>query len=398
MATKRRLVTAQVWKSAPTDERGDLGIIKSVSSSPEVLAPDVVAKMLEKAGLDVPSDRDRVLLWTVSTEVKDRERDCLMQRGWKLKHYRNNPVVMWGHNYSSPPIGRSLDTFVDDGGKSGAFRLRMAKQFTEAQDNDFGHMIYRLSLKGYLRAASVGFYPIDSTEMKNEKGEPDGFRFNKSELLESSVVPIPCNPEALQGAKSLDGIDLAPYIPWAEKILDSRDEYAVSEKTIERIRIVAGAAKALFVIDEGDPEMARVKTDEENAEKKTEPTDAEKKAAEEKAALEVKAKADEAEAEAKAKKDAEAEGSKGGETVAPASTLSLGAVKVEVGAEAKQSDIASAAKFLTSLLPTKTKTETESTKTVETESDNDDGGIDISTDTLFGIIGDVFGASASKQE
>lgn len=68
-----------------------------------------------------------------------------------------------------------------------------------------------------MRAVSVGFVPKKWT--RNEERAGYAVDFVEQELLEYSAVPVPANPEALLEAKSA-GIDVAPMVEWAEKVLD----------------------------------------------------------------------------------------------------------------------------------------------------------------------------------
>src|SRR5262249_37675111 len=62
--------------------------------------------------------------------------------------------------------------------------------------------IRKLINAGILRAVSVGFHPLD-TEPLNPKDPWGGVRFKQQELVETSVVSVPANPNALAIAKSL---------------------------------------------------------------------------------------------------------------------------------------------------------------------------------------------------
>ena len=47
----------------------------------------------------------------ISTEVKDRAGEIVRQDGWDLNNYKNNPIVLWGHDYYNLPIGICTDTY-----------------------------------------------------------------------------------------------------------------------------------------------------------------------------------------------------------------------------------------------------------------------------------------------
>jgi hypothetical protein len=58
----------------------------------------------------------------------------------------------------------------------------------------------RLIDAGILRAVSVGFIPV---EMEDREGSKYGTRFIKQDLVETSLVSVPANPNALAVAKGL---------------------------------------------------------------------------------------------------------------------------------------------------------------------------------------------------
>jgi len=147
--------------------------------------------------------------FVISTPALDRDNDVIDQSGWDLDHYQRNPVVLWAHDYSKPPIGKSVKVWVK--GK----KLLSRDRFTPQEINPFGHMVYQMIKGGFLNATSVGFRPRKYV-YNDEHG---GYDFAEQELMEHSVVPVPSNPEALMAA-SAQGIDLAPMKEWAEKILD----------------------------------------------------------------------------------------------------------------------------------------------------------------------------------
>ena len=204
------LVDAKTWKGLGDDARATTGMVKAHASRP---------KAVKESG----DETERLLSWIVSTEGRDRDGDRVMQAGWDLDNFRNNPVVMFAHDYGTLPIGRALETEVVE--VDGGSVLRMVKQFTPRDLNPMGFMVFQLARDKYLGTASVGFIPrkaVPDPELAEEdRGMFGGFLMEDQELLESSVVPIPSNPGALIEARSMGGIDTTPYIPWAEKILDA---------------------------------------------------------------------------------------------------------------------------------------------------------------------------------
>jgi HK97 family phage prohead protease len=179
--------------------------------------------------------------FVISTASVDREGDVIAVGGWELDRYKENPVVLWAHDYHTPPIGKALDVSVKDG------VLVATDRFTPEDINPFGAMIYRMVKGGYLKATSVGFKPIEWTYNEDHRG----YDFLRSELLEHSVVPVPANPEALVMA-SAAGIDLRPMREWVARFLDhdqSVEKYAlvprsVAEATWKNLSSVGAAPSA----------------------------------------------------------------------------------------------------------------------------------------------------------
>lgn len=152
--------------------------------------------------------------WIVaSTPTPDRDRDRVMPMGAQLANFERNPVVMFGHNYFEPwaLIGRAADMQLDASG------LRFRPELREpANESDPMHIIRALWDQNLLRAASIGFNPIESRE--NELGGRD---FTKWELLEISLVPVPANQEAIRMAvKALSAKDAADNPPPTEPNTD----------------------------------------------------------------------------------------------------------------------------------------------------------------------------------
>jgi HK97 family phage prohead protease len=110
----------------------------------------------------------------------------LVLDGMSTVNYSKNPVVLWAHERSSIPIGRTLKIAKDGS------TLRADFEFLEG--DDFAGRVKNAWDRDFLRAASVGWWPIKSepTEM--------GWVDLESDLLEWSIVPIPADPDALREA------------------------------------------------------------------------------------------------------------------------------------------------------------------------------------------------------
>ena len=170
---------------------------------------------------------DRTLRFCFSDGSVDRAGDQIEVDGWDLDSFEKNPVALWAHDSSSPPIGRAAEVGVV--GK----RLMGDIEFAKVEDYPFADTIYRLCKGKFINAVSVGFLPID-WQWSTDKERPFGIDFQKQELLEITVCPVPCNANALAEARS-KGIDTGPLRAWAEKVLDHGDSILIPRTTLENI-------------------------------------------------------------------------------------------------------------------------------------------------------------------
>lgn len=129
----------------------------------------------------------------ISTEDLDRQGEIVKQEGIDFGNYMQNPVVLWGHDYYSLPIGVTESIEKRDG-------KTIAKgRFAPEEANPFAQQVRRMYEAGMVRTTSVGIIPQESAEGV----------ITRCELLEYSFVPVPANPYALslRQVKEL-GLDL----------------------------------------------------------------------------------------------------------------------------------------------------------------------------------------------
>ena len=141
------------------------------------------------------------LVFVASTGEVDRHGDTVAPEGWRLDAYRDNPVVLWAHDYGEPAIGRAEAVWSD----GRALRARL-----EFAPTEFAGQVERLYRQGYQRGVSVGFRPLRFEERRDPvNGAFLGIRFLEQELLEISAVPVPANGGALLAKETL-GSTAAP--------------------------------------------------------------------------------------------------------------------------------------------------------------------------------------------
>lgn len=163
----------------------------------------------------VISKEARTIDFVISTSAIDRDTDIIDPNGWKLDHYLRNPVVLWAHDSSCPPVGKSIRTVVEGG------KLISTCKFAPKEISEFADMIFQMYLEGYMNAVSVGFRALEYSYAE-EDTRPWGMNFIRQELMEYSCVPVPSNPEALVDAKNA-GVDTSLLKTWAKHVLEESD-------------------------------------------------------------------------------------------------------------------------------------------------------------------------------
>ena len=185
----------------------------------------------------------RTKRFVFSDATIDHAGDSIDPKGWDLGIFRSNPVALFAHDSSAPPIGRASNVGVEKGQLVGDI------EFASADVYEFADTIYRLVDGGFMKAVSVGFKPKEWA-FTNDKARPYGIDFKKQTLLEISICPVPCNPNALSEARSM-GMDTSPLREWAEKVLDSGDMVFLPRKELEMLRKQSGAIERRYYLQVG---------------------------------------------------------------------------------------------------------------------------------------------------
>ena len=132
---------------------------------------------------------------SASTNAMDRAGDVIEPGAWTkggLDNYKNNPILLFNHNYDRP-IGRAKELNVSEDGLD--ITARISKSAGEIKD---------LIKDGVLGAFSVGFKVKDADYIS----ETDGYKIKDAELFEVSVVSVPCNQNAVFSvSKSFDTME-----------------------------------------------------------------------------------------------------------------------------------------------------------------------------------------------
>lgn len=128
-------------------------------------------------------DEDNYII-VASSNVIDRDNEIIEPTAFSNlgSYLRKNPVILFGHNYQIPPVGKAKNGKITKDG------LILEIEFAKT---DFGKEVKYLYDNGFMNSFSVGFIPR-SYEPNNE----GIMTYTDVELLEVSAVPVPANASA----------------------------------------------------------------------------------------------------------------------------------------------------------------------------------------------------------
>lgn len=185
-----------------TKQNNTIGM-SDLSSAP---SRERIEQMVAERGM--PWDEkyaERVIPWWASDERVDRQGDIVLQN-WKFDDYQNNPLMLYAHRWDDPPIGTVLNWEVMPrtsrvyNGRS----LRLMPLFATKDQYEWADTIFRLAKARFLRTGSVGFYSDNIIQVRdpNERMRMGlgnmGVIYDKNNLIEWTVAPVPANQGALQ--------------------------------------------------------------------------------------------------------------------------------------------------------------------------------------------------------
>ncbi len=154
--------------------------------------------------------------YVASDESLDCYREIIRASGWKFDIFARNPVFVDSHNYWSTEsmLGRIIDYKVQGG------QLVERAQWAIDVDKDVApliHLGWQLTVNGYLKAVSVGFFPtrfaskwdadqtsflaqVADLKLTPEQAATLGTVYIEQQQIELSACVIGANPNALAKA------------------------------------------------------------------------------------------------------------------------------------------------------------------------------------------------------
>lgn len=133
-------------------------------------------------------DGKMIIKGFANTSDKDRIGDVVLPSAFKnsLAEYMENPVILFQHNWDKV-IGKCIKAeIIEEGEMKGLYIEVEISGATDVSD------VKTKILEGSLKTFSIGYNELDA-----DFNETEGVNVVKElELLEISVVTIPCNPKA----------------------------------------------------------------------------------------------------------------------------------------------------------------------------------------------------------
>jgi HK97 family phage prohead protease len=207
--------------------------------------PGLVYRLAATDPANIDRQAGRVIPYILSTGAVARDGHTIAPAGWQLGNFRANPIFLWAHASSEPPIGKLTDVSVANGA------LRGVVEYADAETYPFADTIFRLVKGGFLTAVSVSWDPI-RWSFSTDRSRPGGIDFLEQELREVSQVPVPADVTAMATARAA-GIDTGPLYHWAGRLLDSGQLAPLARAQLEQLRqnarTVRQAARAPSVYD-----------------------------------------------------------------------------------------------------------------------------------------------------
>lgn len=147
--------------------------------------------------------------YIASDETLDHYGEIVRAKGWRFTHFRKNAPFVDSHNYHTIDklLGHVIDFRID-----GDKLIERVKWAIDVEESKLAKLGFRLTESGYLKAVSVGFYPIkyvskyDSdprgfaeqlTELKVPKDARVSRVYLEQEQMELSACILGANPSAL---------------------------------------------------------------------------------------------------------------------------------------------------------------------------------------------------------
>ena len=215
------------------------------------------------------SESEGLVEYVASDQTLDSYREIILANGWRFDaRFVKNPVFVDSHSYSniSSVIGRITHFHVE-----GDALINVGKWAIDVPQNHLAQLGFQMTLKGYLKAVSVGLIPVRVCRRGDEdfaavantiKGlkpeDRDALRciYLEQQQIELSACVLGANPSAL--AKAFQAGDIKEellhncglkdqhdfeVLDIAARLFDSTDNEAMRDLARLHLRSVSGENK-----------------------------------------------------------------------------------------------------------------------------------------------------------
>jgi HK97 family phage prohead protease len=214
----------------------------AAGETPETIFPEGPGGYLQKLLADAPpvsainvSEKDhRINNVIMTNDTIDRYGDSLKPAGARFKNYLRNSVLLWCHDSSIPPIGRTTNV------RASSSDVRCDLIYAPGDIYPLAGTVFKLMQLGFVNAVSIGLIPLKAALAKDKNRPPGSLDIFEYEIIELSVCPVPANPDALVAGRAA-GIDTRPLVDWAGKVLDMNELQTIPRDELQALRRAAGA-------------------------------------------------------------------------------------------------------------------------------------------------------------
>jgi len=138
---------------------------------------------------ELKADKDGRYKWVLSDFSLDSDKERIDPKGWELKAFKDNPIVLWSHDIWIPAIGKAENLRKTDEGLIGYV------VFDESGQDPLAERIKAKVDQGIITKGSVGFKTI-KIQINDDDKDPCILIHLKQELREFSICNIPANANA----------------------------------------------------------------------------------------------------------------------------------------------------------------------------------------------------------
>jgi hypothetical protein len=197
-------------------KRGERKSSHGSTESRPTVAGERLVRMIHPEARIVDAGRG-IVDYIASDESIDSYREIIRASGWRFHHFAKNAPFVDSHDYSTIEkcLGRVVD-FRVEGGKL----IERVQWAIDVPENKLAQIGWKMTQAGYLKAVSVGFFPVKYVTPNSGEGWAEQLKelglppeapvrtiYTEQEQVELSCCVVGSNPNALAKAYQAGAID-----------------------------------------------------------------------------------------------------------------------------------------------------------------------------------------------